>query len=202
MTQPEPIPLSPPTIAARRQRVIARAGALLAAEREIPFVEQFDAVPQLSALLASVLDDLKSAEDEVARQAKAFEEQRAAAERNTHHYEQLFEHAPVAMFVTDLYGTIQEVNRAAVQLMKRDSMHLDRKSIAAFMPTSERKLFRDRLQRLAIAETVDDWRFVLQRAADLPIEVTAAVRLVPGIGHTGRGLLQWLVRPVGELARG
>lgn len=201
MTQPEPIAFSPSTVAAHRQRVIARAGALLAAEREIPFVEQFDALPQLSALLASALDGLKSAEDEVALHAKAFEERRAAAERTAHHYEQLFEHAPVALFVTDLYGAIQEVNRAAVRLMKRDATHLDRKSIAAFMSPSERKLFRDRLERLAIAESVDDWRFVLQRAADLPIEVTAAVRLVPGIGHTGKGVLQWLVRPVGESAR-
>lgn len=201
MTQAESIPSSPTNIAARRQRVIARANALFAAEREIPFVEQFDAVPQLSALLVSALEGLKSAEDDIALQAKAFEEQRAAVERKRRHYEQLFEHAPAAMFVTDLYGTIQEVNRAAVQLMKRDARHLDRKSIASLMLASERSLFRDRLQRLAVAEGVEDWRFVLQREADRPIEVTAAVRLVPGVGHTGNGVLQWLVRPVEESTR-
>lgn len=196
MTQAESIPSSPTNIAARRQRVIARANALFASEREIPFVEQFDAVPQLSALLASALEGLKSAEDDIALQATAFEEQRAAVERKSRHYEQLFEYAPAAMFVTDLYGTIQEVNRAAVQLMKRDARHLDRKSIASLMLASERRLFRDRLQRLAVAESVENWRFVLQREADRPIEVTAAVRLVPGVGHTGNGVLQWLVRPV------
>lgn len=199
MTQLEPNPLST-TVGARRQRMITRATQLLVRDREIPFVEEFDAVPQLSALLASALDDLKAAEEELAAQATKAAEQRGALERRINHYEQLFEHAPGAMFVTDLYGTIQEVNRAAMQLMKRDAAHLLRKSIATLMPPAERKLFRDRLQRLALAGGVDDWRFVLQRAADVPVQVTAAVRLIPGTGHTGKGVLQWLLRPAGEAA--
>lgn len=196
MTQLESTSPTSTTLTLHRQRVLARANALLSGQGEIPFIEQFDAVPQLSALLATALDDLKTADEELARERATISAHCATLERTIAHYERLFAHAPAPMFVTDLYGTIQEVNHAGVQLMKRDADHLLRKSMAALMPKSERTAFRDRLQRLAIAESVDDWRFTLQRAADVPIEVTAAVRLVPGIGHTGKGVLEWLVRPV------
>lgn len=199
MTQLEPTSASPSPVAVRRQRALARAHALLSGDAAIPFIEQFDAVPRLSALLASALDDLKAADEEIGRRARDFDEQRTGLERRVAHYEQLFEHAPAPMFVTDLYGTIQHVNRSAVQLMKRDEEHLRKKSIATLMPPVERKSLRDRLHRLSIAESVDDWRFTLQRAADVPIEVSAAVHLVPGIGHTGKGVLEWLIRPVREI---
>lgn len=194
-------PVSPSPIALRRQRVLALANALFSGPQSIPFIEQYDAVPQLSALLATALQDLKAADEEFARERAAFEEARGVVEQRALHYEQLFEHAPAAMFVTDVYGTIREVNRAAVQLMKRDVEHLRHKSMAALMPAADRPAFRDRLKRISIAASVDDWRFTLQRAADLPIDVTAAVRLAPGIGHTGNGVLQWLVRPLDATAR-
>jgi len=40
---------------------------------------------------------------------------------------------------------------------------------------------------------IRDWRLVVKRMGDLPLRVHAMVRLVPDIGHTGSGVLYWML---------
>src|SRR4051812_31500480 len=106
-------------IAASRRKMLQHASALFSDGTSVPFVEQYDALPKVSGLLVGSLEELKVAEEELITQNHALVEQREALERQVHRYRQLFEHAPFALVVTDIYGTVQEINHAGTALLKR-----------------------------------------------------------------------------------
>src|ERR1043165_9118639 len=182
-------------LATSRRRMLQHASALFSDAKSVPFVEQYDALPKVSGLLVGSLEEVKVAEEELIAQNHALAEQREALERQIRRYRQLFEHAPFALVVTDLYGTVQEINAAATTLLKRSEIALERKPIAALVARELRSDFRDRLNKLRIVGAVHDWRFVIQRPSDAPLEVSASVAVVPGVGHTDSGLLYWLIQP-------
>lgn len=177
-----------------RQSVLKRATTLLT-PADIPFTEQFDALPSVSALLMTSLEELKVAEEELRQQNNLLLQQRAAIDSRLEHYRRLFLHAPAAAFVTDAFGNIQEANLAAAALFRREANHLDGKPIQALLPSESREAFRRQLARLSAENTdVRDWRLVFQRVGDVPIPVSAAVHFVPGLGRTGSGVLYWMLR--------
>jgi PAS domain S-box-containing protein len=184
-----------------RRTVLQRATALMDGPADIPFVERFDAIPSLSALLTTSLEELKVAEEELREQNEKLLAQRAATEEHTRYYRLLFQHAPAPAFVTDVYGTIQESNLAAARLFRREANHLERKPLAALLSPDRRDSFRKQLT--LIASTVDgvrDWPLRMQRVGDVPILVHAAVTLVPGVGATKSGLLHWMLSVPAENA--
>jgi len=177
-----------------RRTVLQRATTLIDAPSDIPFVERFDAIPSLSALLTTTLEELKVAEEELRDQNERLIAQRAASEEHTRHYRQLFLHAPIPAIVTDFYGTIQESNLAAAKLFRREANHLARKPLAALLPPDRREVFRRQLG--LVTNTLDgvrDWTLVMQRVGDMPVTVHAAVEVVPDVGATRSGLLYWML---------
>src|SRR5829696_5653355 len=116
-----------------RYAILRRATALLDDEASIPLVERADAVPNLSALLTSSLEELKVAEEELRDQNDRLVAQRATVDEHTRHYRQLFIHAPLPALITDRHGTIQESNLAAAKLFRREASYLERKPIAALL---------------------------------------------------------------------
>jgi PAS domain S-box-containing protein len=184
-----------------RRTVLQRATTLLEGPADIPFVERFDAIPSLSALLTTSLEELKVAEEELRDQNEKLVAQRSATDENTRYYRQLFLHAPAASFITDFYGTIQETNLAAARLFRREANHLERKPLAALLAPERREAFRRQLT--LISKTVDgvrDWPLLMQRMGDLPIMVHAAVEVVPNVGATKSGLLYWMLHASDEKA--
>jgi PAS domain S-box-containing protein len=177
-----------------RRTVLQRATTLFEAPGDIPFVERADAIPSLSALLTTSLEELKVAEEELREQNEQLIAQRSTTDEQTRHYRLLFLHAPAPAFVTDLYGTIQESNLAAARLFRREAQHLERKPLAALLAPDRREAFRRQLT--LIAKTVDgvrDWPLTMQRMGDVPVLVHAAVEVVPGVGATRSGLLYWML---------
>lgn len=184
-----------------RRTVLQRATTLIEAPGDVPFAERLDAIPSLSALLTTSLEALKVAEEELRDQNEKLVAKRAATDEATRYYRQLFLYAPAASFITDFSGTIQESNLAAAKLFRREANQLERKPLAAFLPTERREPFRRQLT--LIANTVDgvrDWPLLMQRMGDVPIMVHAAVEVVPNVGATKSGLLYWMLHPSEEKA--
>jgi PAS domain S-box-containing protein len=181
-----------------RRTVLLRATTLLDGREDIPFVERFDAIPTLSALLMTSLEELKVAEEELREQNERLLAQRSATEAQTRYYRQLFLHAPTPAFVTDFYGTIHETNLAAAKLFRREAEHLERKPLAALLAPERREAFRRQLRLMT--ETVDgvrDWALTMQRVGDVPVTVRAEVEVVPNVGATNSGLLYWMLHVTG-----
>lgn len=184
-----------------RQTVLTRASALLDPEQTLPLAEQYDALPAMTGLLMTSLEELKVAEEELREQNMELLKQSDARESVVEHYRQLFMCAPVPAFVTDIYGTIIEANVAASALFKRDAQRLPRKPFAAMLAQTGREEFRRQLNRIKPDRGVDDWRLTLHRTGDDPVNVRATVSFVPNIGATRTGVLYWMLRVENETPR-
>ena len=183
-------------IARCRYIILKRADEILGDHSGIAAAEPADTLPSVSALLITSLEELKVAEEELRVQNAMLEEQRAAVDERVRHYRQLFLYSPAPAFVTDVYGTILEVNLAAANLLRREARHLERKPLVALLAGEHRDEFRRQLPRVLAGEGVRDWRLVIRRLGDVPLEVHASVRLVPAIGATGSGVLYWMLNVV------
>jgi PAS domain S-box-containing protein len=187
------------SLARARYAAMQRANTLLHVEEPAASVpaEKFSGV---SALLVSSLEELRVAEEELRVQNVELVTQRAANDERTRYYRQLFLHAPVPVAVTDIFGTIQEVNIAAGRLFRRDPDFLRRKPLAALVPQTEREVFRRRLRRLLDDQGAKEWTLCIERNGDVPSVVHATVTRIPDVGPTRSGMLYWLMWP--QSARG
>ena len=180
-------------IARCRYLVLQRADELLRDQSSAPMVQQADTLPGVSALLMTSLEELKVAEEELRVQNSVLESQRATVDQRVRHYRQLFLFAPAPAFITDIYGTIQEANLDATKLFRREARFLERKPLVTLLCAEYREEFRRQISRLPAGEGVRDWRLMINRMGDVPLEAHAAVRLVPDIGETGSGVLYWML---------
>jgi PAS domain S-box-containing protein len=178
-------------IAKCRYLVLKRADQLLG-ETPNP-AEAVDRLPGVSGLLMTSLEELKVAEEELRLQNSVLEAQRAAVDERVRHYRQLFLHLPLPAFITDNYATIREVNLAASTLFRREAKHLERKPVSSLLVDEYRNEFRSQLSRAMSSEGVNDWRLVVKRVGDLPIEAHATVSRIPDLGPTHSGLLYWVL---------
>jgi len=106
-------------------------------------------------------------------------------------YQEIFEHAPLAYVVTDAAGVIVAANGAAVDLLGRRRRALQGKPLAALVPLTQRRAFRERLS-LAAAKGGSSlpWSTLI-RADEAVVEVSLAVR------KGARNLLCWRLTPAG-----
>lgn len=179
----------------QRQSLLRHAASVLspslpnpphASEREV----------QLSAITLSSLEELKVAEEELTERVSALSMLRDDMEQRVQAARQLFELAPANLLVTDMYGTILEANRAMRRLMRVDATVLVRQPLARFIPRDARRGFRDGLSRIALMEGVSDWRMVLVRPTDAPLDVNAVVEVLQGAQTPSGTTLHWSFTPV------
>jgi PAS domain-containing protein len=109
-------------------------------------------------------------------------------------YHLLFERAPLPYVVTDFFGTIQAVNRAAAILLKRPAELLEGKPLAAFVPLERLAEFRETLAGLPLLDGLRDWRMTLLPHAGAPIDVAMHANVLDGVWE-GRDAIFWIVRP-------
>ena len=138
--------------------------------------------------MAAELEDLKS----MWLSLKAHVDQ-LAGERQQ--YLDFFEQSQEAYVVTDPYGTVVEVNGAAVDVLQRRRRYLAGKPMAAMVALERRTEFRSRLRRVIEREpgATDGWSTIFE-APGLRTEVNVRVRRIEREGAvTG---ICWLLRPV------
>jgi PAS domain-containing protein len=174
-----------------RQTVLARAGEILDPEHAVPLAERFDALPAVTGLLMTSLEELKVAEEELRDQNDVLNARKAQDDIRTRHYQGLFLHSPVPSFITDIRATILEINLAAAALFKREAKHLERKPLAALLAPAVRDEFRRQLARITPDLKISDWRLTLNRIGDTPVTVRAAVAAIPRSEATEPAVLYW-----------
>lgn len=133
--------------------------------------------------LEMTIEELSIASAELDRRLSQLDELTAASERERARYEQLFDDAPEAAIVTDRFGTIEELNRRACQLLETTARYAVGKPLSVFVAGASRREFRRRLTAAgSTTADVQSWQLevsrrdagelvveiVLQRSADLP----------------------------------
>lgn len=180
------------SFAQQRQLLLHRAASLISPEGAV--MPEDDAMPRLSQMLLAALEVLKVAEEEI------LEDRRRAATISTSHerriaqLEVLFELAPTALILTTADTTIRDTNRAGGLLLTRDPYKLEGKQLLNMIPRAQQPLFREQLARVIEIGTVSAWSFMMERQADVPIPVTAAVDVIADAA-VGTRALYWNIRP-------
>jgi PAS domain S-box-containing protein len=145
-------------------------------------------------------EELRVAEEELTQQSEELEASRARLEAERERYGKLFEFAPEAYVVTDVGGTVREVNRAAVELLQAGPAGVLGKPFAVFVATEYRGSFRHGLGRIPQMGHLKDWELRLQPRQGPVLVVSANVVIMPSSGTEGRELL-WSLRDVSERRR-
>jgi PAS domain-containing protein len=184
------------TFAQQRQILLKHTADVLCTDDAPVRQPASDQEVKLSAILVSSLEELKVAEEELLERTEALADLRDELEQRVRGTRQLFDLAPAALLVTDMYGTITDANRAFQSLLKRDLGALERQPFARFIPSEERRAFREGLARVATTAGVHDWRLLLVRPTDAPLRVTATVHPVKSPGAGSQLRLFWSIRTV------
>jgi PAS domain S-box-containing protein len=147
-------------------------------------IEQPSTVPQtteqpfVNEELQAVLAQLQATKAELKRQNEALAIAHRTIEHERQRYQDLFEFAPDGYLVTDLHGTIQEANRAAITLLTVNrSQDLVGQSLSTFIAQSDRPSFYAHLQSLELdcPNLIQDWEVTLQPSHAEPISALLTV---------------------------
>lgn len=170
-----------------------RAEDLFRAAREAPWPE-----PQLvfNCLeeLREALEELHIAEEELYQRNEQLIQARQAAEAERQRYQELFEFAPDGYLVTDIYGTVQEANRAATQLLNIDQKHLIGKPVVCFVSDYSRRKFRWVLNHLLTTHRIQEWEVQLNRCGEESFDAALTVEAVRDGSQVVA--LRWLLRDI------
>lgn len=129
--------------------------------------------------LENALAELDVAEDELRLQGDLLDETRDALFREQERYRQLFDFAPDAYVVTDLYGSILHTNLAAIRLLNSELKFLIRKPLVVFVATEQHAVFRSAL--LALRDTGSPKTLellLIPRHKDTPVSVIAMTTMI------------------------
>jgi PAS domain S-box-containing protein len=125
----------------------SRAASLQERARELP-AQQEGLLVEALAELSTTLEELRVAEAELRQQNEALLRGYEEVEAERRRYQELFDFTPEAYLVTDLEGTIREVNRAAAQQLEVARPRLVGKPLLLFVAEEERRAFHGALTRL------------------------------------------------------
>ncbi len=114
-------------------------------------------------------------------------------------YQELFEFAPDAYFVTDLAGIVHLANRFAARLFRVPPSFLPGKALATYVVNADRPRFRTLLSTLQGDET-GVGQFRMQPREGPPIEVELTYSMAESAGGNPAGI-RWMVRDVTEQLR-
>ena len=145
------------------------------------------------------VEELTVAQEEMRQQNEELVASRAATEEATHRYQELFNYAPDAYFVTSRDGTILEANRAAAQLLNVPQEQLIGKPLVVFIDSEARRAFRSELARLAERNGRVEWETRLQPRHRLYIDAQFSVSAAPRAG--GADELRWTARDITDKKR-
>jgi len=98
--------------------------------------------------VAEAFEELSAAQEEVERQQEALAASYQTPEAEQQPYRELFDLAPEAYLVTDIYGTIREANRLAATVLNLAAPQLIGKPLVVFIADEDRPAFRALLTQL------------------------------------------------------
>jgi PAS domain S-box-containing protein len=137
--------------------------------------------------LELALEEIQALWDELGQQADIL-----ARERVRH--AALFENAPFAWLITDVHGSVRDVNLAGLELLGIPATYAAGKPLVMFVVDDEREDFRRRLAEEAgrHAHRPEPWALQLKSPRGHPRRVEIQVRQMPAADKSV--LLLWFVR--------
>jgi PAS domain S-box-containing protein len=151
--------------------------------------------------LGTATEVLQVACEELRQQNEVLAEAQSQLQVERQRYQDLFELAPEAYFVTNGEGIIQEANQMAAHLLQVPQQFLVGKSLVNYVSETERRRFRVLLLQLSqTQQQVQEQRFLFQprSSQSLPVGITVTVS-APCRGELS--LFRWLVRDLTERQR-
>jgi len=125
--------------------------------------------------LLATIEELRLAEEELRLQSEALAASRDALNEERTRFREMFDFAPDAYLITDLYGTIRDANVAASRMLGVESRSLVGKALPSFFEQSARKQFPHKLDELCDQNRLDDWEMWLQPRHGARTAVSASV---------------------------
>jgi PAS domain S-box-containing protein len=125
--------------------------------------------------LLSALEELRLADEELRAQSEAFAATSRALDQERRKFRELFDFAPDAYLITDLYGTIREANVAAGRLLGLEPKFLVGKPLPSFFEESARKQYPEQLDQLCDRDRLDDWEMWLHPRRGAMARVSASI---------------------------
>ncbi len=145
---------------------------------------QPDAMLAIFAELQNALEELKVAEEEVYQKKEDLENTLVSLIAERQRYQDLFNFAPEAYFLTDLNGVIQEANNAASMLLNISREFLIGKPLIIFVVQSERRVFYQYLGRLRQKNQIVEWE--MQWQSRLNVVFDAAITALTIRNHENK----------------
>lgn len=147
-----------------------------------------------------VLEELRTAQEDLQRQNHELLEMQQTVQRERQRYHDLFNLAPDGYLVLDHQGMIQSANRAVADLLKVPQATLPHKPLASFIAPGDRPKFYQKLQQLgdltAGAEPLPpDWQVQLCPRHSPALMVSITLAALQGRDDTGVSWL-WLLRDI------
>ncbi|HKG21323.1 MAG TPA: ATP-binding protein [Blastocatellia bacterium] len=149
--------------------------------------------------LNTTLEELNIADEEMRQQNEELQEARELVEVERRRYQELFEFAPDGYLVTDQYGIIREVNRAACSMLERSFRYLIGKPLPSQISKDQRNDFRSQLAKAAeqIPGQVREleYRMTTHKGSSFEAAINVTAFKLPGGGGTD---LRWMFRDITE----
>jgi PAS domain-containing protein len=180
------------SFSAQRQRLLHHAGSMLSPETANTANPKL--LAGLSGMLASALEMLKVAEEQLLENERASSATIEAKDQLIAQRDALFERAPVALLLTTTDTTIRECNRAAAGLLGLSADQARGKQLVAMAPRQQSP-FKEQVAHAIAMGAVAAWSFTLAPVRDIPIVVTAGIEVIDDEPALGGKVLFWTLRP-------
>ncbi len=183
-------------IAKQLETVDQRAAELYKNVRDAPNEQPQLALSYIESL-SNALEELRVVEEEVCQHNEDLYHARQQLEIERHRYQDLFDFAPDGYLVTDIHGKIQEVNRAAAELLNVPQKYLAGKVLTNFVPEDQRRVFRSLLLQLRVIDRIQEWEICLIARNKPKFEAALTVAAVRDPAGKAIGL-RWLIRDISD----
>ncbi|GAP99332.1 response regulator receiver signal transduction histidine kinase [Leptolyngbya sp. NIES-2104] len=141
------------------------------------------------------VEELQVAEEELQQQNEVLVAAQSTIDTERQRYQDLFEFAPDAYIVSDLYGVVREANRAATALLNISHHYLINKPLVNFVADSHRSGFRAVLSQLTTIHRIQEWELPMCGRKSEPFEAAITVQAV--CDRHGKSIsLRWLIRDI------
>ena len=145
--------------------------------------------------LRVAIEELYVAEEELRLEHEELLGARSVIEEHQRRYEELFQLAPDAYFVTDPRGMVREANRSAAELLGIEPRYLVGKPLATFVDLGDRADLRGLINSFDGTTRVDDWCLRLSPRQGKPIPASITATAARDVRNALIGI-RWLVRDV------
>ena len=158
-------------------------------------LEQQGPLDQALLGLSDTLQSLQQAYADLSRRNEECSVLCQSLEAECAYYRDIFDNAPHARLLTDLYGAIEAANAHAAGLLRASQASLAGQQLVAFLPEQDHEVFRRHLAQLQNGQEVRDWEVRLEPGTGETVPVSLDIVPTFSSEHEIIGL-HWLLRDI------